>query len=92
MAPVRDHRAWRNRAYRAANLVSFPIALAYLLLLSFPQALFAHPVVYKSFRVYSGRPLDSCLPVVLDRVDSVLAASPIEVGGVTPGVLLLSSR
>lgn len=91
MAPVRDPRAWRNHAYRAANLVSFPIALAYLLLLSLPQVLFAHPVVYKSFRVYSGRPLDSGLPVVLDRVDSLLAASPIHERGVTPRIFLMNS-
>ena len=75
----------------AASVVVLSIAAGYLLVLSFPQALFAHEVVYKSFRVYSSAPLDRHLAAVVDRVDSLLAASTIGDPALRPRIFFLNS-
>ena len=54
------------------------IAAIYLLLLSFPQVLFAHQLSYRNLTVYSREPIDTSIRNVLDRVESRLAASKID--------------
>ena len=49
------------------------IAVAFLLLLVYPQVLFAHEVRYKNFTVYSRQPLDQSIYTVLDKVEAQLA-------------------
>ena len=60
---------------------------AYLLLLCFPQMLFAHQLSYRHINVYSREPLDKSIYDVLDRVESRLAASGIN-GDVKPRIFL----
>jgi len=76
---------------RAANVTALVIVAGYLVLLCFPQVLFAHEVTYKGYRVHSSERLDSHVFRVLDRVDSLLAASPIQNRGLTPQIFLASS-
>jgi hypothetical protein len=52
------------------------MAATYLLLLCFPQILFAHELSYRNF-IYSREPLDKSIYDVLDRVESRLAALKI---------------
>jgi hypothetical protein len=51
--------------------------LGYVLLLSFPQVLFAHQISYRNLMVYSRTPLDQNVYAVLDKVESRLATSEI---------------
>jgi len=74
----------RKRVLRRL-LASIPAA--YLLLLCFPQLLFAHQLSYRNLTVYSRAPLDSRIYGVLDRVESRLAASEIK-ENVTPRIFL----
>ncbi len=82
----------KSRVYKAVRGVVLTIVVAYVLLLSFPQVLFAHQVSYKNFTVYSRKPLDSSIYVVLDRVDSKLATSPINNPEVKPRIFLTDSH
>ena len=80
-----------NRTYKIARVLALSLAGAYILLLCFPQVLFAHEITYKSFTVYSRTPLDGNIYVVLDRAESRLAASPIYSGQVKPKLFLVNS-
>jgi len=66
------------------------IAATYLLLLCFPQVLFAHELSYRNLIIYSREPLDKSIYDVLDRVESRLAASAAINGGVKPRIFLTS--
>jgi hypothetical protein len=74
-------RYWAAKTRTGANRVlrHLPawIAATYLLLLCFPQVLFAHELSYRNLIVYSREPLDKSIYDVLDRVESRLAASEI---------------
>src|SRR5262245_23064735 len=63
------------------------IAATYLLLLCFPQVLFAHELSYRNLIIYSREPLDKSIYDVLDRVESRLAASAID-GDIKPRIFL----
>ena len=82
----------RNRPYRVIRSLVFSLAAAYVLLLCFPQLLFAHEVSYKNFTVYSREPLDQSVYVVLDRVESRLSASTINSQEVKPQIFLINSH
>jgi len=75
----RRYRAAKNssRAYRVVRYTLFAGVATYVLLLSFPQALFAHEVGYKNFQVYSREPLTPQLHEVLDKAEAKLTASQI---------------
>lgn len=63
-----------SRAYRTIRYLVLSIVGAYILLLSFPQVLFAHEMSYKNFEVYSREPLDKearVLNSLTDRSRSV---------------------
>jgi hypothetical protein len=81
----------RPDTYRATMAVTSSLVAAYLLLLCFPQAAFAHKVVYKTFTVYSSDPPGRHLPVVLDRAESLLAASPINDRALATQIVLLKT-
>jgi len=49
----------------------------YIVLLIFPQVLFAHEVSYKNFNVYSRQPLDENIYKVLDSAEIRLEKSPL---------------
>src|SRR5712692_7433687 len=77
-----------SRAYRILRCLLVSIVVAYVLLLSFPQLLFAHEVSYRNLKVYSREPLDQNIYAVLDRVESRLATSGINNQEVKPKIFL----
>src|SRR5262245_63905090 len=76
----RRHRAAKKRTGANRVLRHLPawMAATYLLLLCFPQVLFAHELPYRNLIIYSREPLDKSIYDVLDRVESRLAASEID--------------
>src|SRR5262245_12027010 len=68
----------RTRTKRVLRQLPSWLAAAYLLLLCFPQVLFAREASYRNLTVYSREPLDGNIKAVLDRVESRLAASGID--------------
>jgi hypothetical protein len=80
-----------SRAYRIVRYLVFSTVVAYMLLLSFPQVLFAHEISYRNLTVYSREPLDQNIYAVLDRVESRLAASEINNQEVRPKIFLANS-
>ncbi len=82
----------RNRPYRVIRSVVVAVAAGYLLLLCFPQVLFAHEVSYKNFTVYSREPVDQNVYAVLDRVETRLSASAINNESVKPQIFLINSH
>ncbi len=82
----------RNRPYRVIRNLVISLVAAYLLLLSFPQVLFAHEVSYKNFTVYSREPLGQNVYAVLDKVETSLSASAINNQEVKPQIFLIDSH
>src|SRR6185295_5638985 len=80
------------KLYRAGRYVFFALAAAYMLLLCYPQVLFAHQITYKNFTVYSRQPLDQNIYAVLDRVDARLATSEINNTQVRSKIFLTNSQ
>jgi hypothetical protein len=66
LASYREFRAAKakNRAYRVVRYVSLVAGAAFLLLLTFPQILFAHEASHKNFKVYSREPLGQDIPTI----------------------------
>jgi hypothetical protein len=93
IAAYRQYRSARagNKIYKALRYLAISAVIAYVLLLCFPQVLFAHVVSYRNFTVYSREPLDQSLYTVLDRVDSKLAVSEIKNDQVKPRIFLTNS-
>jgi hypothetical protein len=81
-----------NRPYRVIRNLVGSLGAAYLLLLCFPQVLFAHEVSYKNFTVYSREPLDGNIYAVFDKVESKLAGSAINNQAVKPKIFLINSH
>lgn len=81
----------KNRTYRVARSVLLLTASAYVLLLCFPQPLFAHVIRSNGFTVYSRVPLDANINSVLERAHGRLIASPLYASHVKPNVFLLNS-
>lgn len=94
LGAYRQYRAARNRsrAYRALRYAFSSAAVAYVLLLNFPQVLFAHEVSYRNFRVYSREPLDGQVYALLDRVEAKLAASEVGEAGPRPRIFLTGGQ
>jgi hypothetical protein len=93
LSSYREFRAAKakNKPYKIVRGVLLLITAAFLLLLSFPQLLFAHQATYKNFRVYSREPLDQSINAVLDKAEARLATSPINDDSVKPKVFLTNS-
>jgi len=79
------------RFYRLAGGVIGFLAVAYILLLSFPQVLFAHSTRHGTFTVYARKPLDAGLEAVLEKADEKLRASPLYDGSAERRVYLTDS-
>jgi len=86
----RESRA-KSRTYRTVRYLVFALAGAYIVLLSYPQILFAHETSYKNFEVYSREPLDNEVYAVLDKVETRLAVSPINDQKLKPRIFLINS-
>lgn len=82
----------KSKLYRAGRYVFLSLAAAYLLLLIFPQVLFAHEVSYKNFTVYSREPLDGSVYAMLGKVETRLAASPLNTPEVKPRIFLTGDQ
>lgn len=93
LAAYREYRRVKakSRVFKITRNVIFLLCAAGVLLLSFPQLLFAHEISYKNFRVYSREPLDQNINAVLDKVESRLATSSIRNDEVRPKVFLINS-
>jgi len=93
IAAYRQYREAKNksRAYRIFRYLLFAFVIAYLLLLCFPQVLFAHEISYGNFQVYSSEPMDQQINAVLDKVDARLATSGINTRAVKPKVFLTNN-
>jgi len=88
VAAYRQYKAAKtnSRAYRIVRYLVVTVVVSYVLLLCFPQVLFAHEISYRNFTVYSREPLDQNIYTVLDRVQSRLAASQINNKEVKPKI------
>jgi hypothetical protein len=64
-------------ANKVASVTLSALAVAYVLLLYFPQPLFAYSTRYESFQVYSRQPIQPELVAVLDSAEARLKTSPI---------------
>src|SRR5690349_22521369 len=82
----------KSKLYRSLRYVFVSLAAAYVLLLCFPQVLFAHQVTYKNFTVYSREPLDQNVYAMLDKVEARLATSAINNTQVRPKIFLTNSQ
>jgi hypothetical protein len=82
----------QSKLYRTVRYLFFSLAAAYVLLLCFPQVLFAHHVTYKNFTVYSRQPLDQNVYAMLDKVEARLATSEVNNTQVRPKIFLTNSR
>ena len=94
---LRAYRQYRiakakSRPYKVLRYAVFAAVLGYLLLLSFPQVLFAHESSYKNFKVYSREPLDQSLYAVIDKAAAKLSASGINNDEVKPRIFLTNSH
>jgi len=78
-----------SRIYRIGRYLFVSIAVAYFLLLIFPQVLFAHEISYGNATVYSREPIDQNIRTVLDKAGARLANSKISTGEVKPKVFLI---
>jgi len=78
----------KSKAYRTARYLFVSIAATYLLLLIFPQVLFAHEISYANAAVYSREPLDQNINAVLDKAEARLATSEINTREVKPRIFL----
>lgn len=81
-----------SKLYRTARYLFLAFAAAYVLLLCYPQVLFAHHVTYKNFTVYSREPLDQNIYALLDKVETTLATSEINNTSVRPKIFLTNSQ
>jgi hypothetical protein len=67
----------KSKSQKVMEALVLTLLLAYLLLLSFPQMVFARSVTYHNFRVYSTAPLDGSITPALDKAEKRLAASEV---------------
>lgn len=93
VASYREYKAAKakSKAYRITRNVIVLVGIAFILLLSFPQLLFAHEVSYKNLKIYSREPIDQNVYAVIDKVEARLATSPIRSDEVKPKVFLINS-
>ena len=94
LAVYRQYRAAKanSKAYRIARYLVVSATVAYVLLLSFPQVLFAHEISYRNLEVYSREPLDQNIYAVLDKVESRLATSEINNQEIRPKIFITNSH
>ena len=90
LAAYRQYRAARakSRVYKIARCLFVSFAVAYFLMLIFPQVLFAHEMSYRNVSVYSREPLDQNIHAVLDKAEARLATSEINTQEVKPKIFL----
>lgn len=78
-------------AYKFVSVAIPVLAVAYLLLLYFPQPLFAYSAKHESFQIYSREPIAPELTAVLDSAEGRLKRSPLYDASFTRHVYLADS-
>jgi hypothetical protein len=68
----------RTKLARVVRYTASALVAVYVLLLIFPEVVFAERVAYQNFRVYSSQSIDRNISRILDRVQARLAASGID--------------
>ena len=93
VASYREYRAAKkkSKAYRITRNVIALASVAFILLLCFPQLLFAHELSYNNFKIYSPEPIDPNVTAVLNKVEAKLASSPLKNDEVKPRVFLINN-
>ena len=81
-----------SKAYQLVRYLVVSSVAAYVLLLSFPQVIFAHEFSYRNLEVYSAEPLDQNIYAVLDKVESRLATSEINNQRIRPRIFITNSH
>ena len=82
----------KSRLRHVADALIMTVLLGYLLLLCFPQLLFAHSVSYRNFQVYSASPISSNIYPILRKADQKLSRSEIYDPSVSYHVFLCPSH
>jgi len=92
-ASYREFRAAKkkSKAYRITRSVILVASAAFIIVLSFPQLLFAHELSYNNFKIYSREPVDQNVTAVLDKAETRLASSPLKNDDVKPRVFLINN-
>jgi len=88
-APTRSCRTIRLAKTTATAAIA-AVGL-YLLVLAFPEPLFAHSVTYGNFRLYSRSPLEADARPILDEVNRRISRSEINEPGLTHRVFILET-
>src|SRR5271157_473940 len=68
----------RRRWFRAARRTIAAVLSGYLLILIFPELLFAHHLRHRNFHVYSEIPIDRGVIAVLDEAATLMARSSLD--------------
>lgn len=74
--------------YRIVRYLLVTLVVGYILLLSFPQVLFAHQMSYGNVTVYSREPVDQNIDAVLHKAEARLATSEINSQELRPKIFL----
>jgi hypothetical protein len=68
----------RRRWFRVARRTIAVLLSAYLLILLFPEPLFAHHLSYRNFQIYSEIPIDRSIIPILDEAAALMARSSLD--------------
>lgn len=68
----------RRRWFRAVRRTTAVVLSVYLLILMFPELLFAHHLSHRNFQVYSEIPIDRGIIPVLDEAAALMARSSLD--------------
>jgi hypothetical protein len=82
---------WKQ-VYKIGSLAAALISLGYLLLLAFPQTLFAYSAEHGKFHVYAREPMGEEIVHVLDKAEEKLRSSPIYDADVQRDIYLTGSH
>lgn len=78
--------------YRIVSTTIAVLGIGYLILLAYPQALFANSVEHGAFKIYSREPIDPEIDRVLDVAEAKLKSSPIYDADLKRDVYLTNSH
>ena len=81
-----------NRIHKIVSVLVSSAAVGYLVLLMFPQALFAYSTERGKFHVYAREPLSENIVQVLDKAEEKLKSSPIYDANVRRDIYLTGSH
>jgi hypothetical protein len=81
----------RRRWFRLARRTIAVVVSTYLLILMFPEPLFAHHLSYRNFQVYSEIPIDRSIIPILDEAAALMARSSLDDPGMEHRLFLCDS-